>query len=100
MAATADLLAAIDPGQQPPQSVRETGVLPWRMATTRDALPASRRLTPTHRLTPCYLQTHTRTADARDTPFRPFFLTLTDHDLPKLECDPQRSALAQIGHVV
>jgi DNA helicase IV len=41
MAATADLLAAIDPGQQPPQSVRETGVPPWRMATTRDALPAA-----------------------------------------------------------
>jgi DNA helicase IV len=40
MAATAPLLAAIDPGQQPPQSVRETGVPPWRMATTRDALPA------------------------------------------------------------
>src|SRR6185437_15852911 len=37
MAATADLLAAIDPGQQPPQSVRETGVRPWRMAV--DALP-------------------------------------------------------------
>ena len=34
MAATADLLAAIDPGQQPPQSVRETGVRPWRMAVT------------------------------------------------------------------
>jgi DNA helicase IV len=28
MAATADLLAAIDPGHPPPQSVRETGVLP------------------------------------------------------------------------
>jgi DNA helicase IV len=41
MAATADLLAAIDPGQQPPQSVREAGVLPWRMATTRDALPVT-----------------------------------------------------------
>ena len=41
MTATADLLAAIDPGGQPPQSVRETGVLPWRMATTRDALPAT-----------------------------------------------------------
>jgi DNA helicase IV len=41
MAATADLLAAIDPGQQPPQSVRETGVLPWRMAVTGDALPAT-----------------------------------------------------------
>jgi DNA helicase IV len=39
MAAAAGLLAAIDPGQPPPQSVRETGVLPWRMATTRDALP-------------------------------------------------------------
>jgi DNA helicase IV len=37
----ADLLAAIDPGQGPPQSVRETGVLPWRMATTRDALPVT-----------------------------------------------------------
>jgi DNA helicase IV len=41
MAATAALLAAIDPGQQPPRSVRETGVPPWRMATTRDALPAT-----------------------------------------------------------
>ena len=41
MTATADLLAAIDPGQEPPRSVRETGVLPWRMATTRDALPAT-----------------------------------------------------------
>lgn len=41
MAATADLLAAIDPGQPPPQSMRETGVPPWRMATTRDGLPAA-----------------------------------------------------------
>jgi DNA helicase IV len=41
MTATAGLLAAIDPGGQPPQPVRETGVLPWRMATTRDALPAT-----------------------------------------------------------
>jgi DNA helicase IV len=41
MAATADLLAAIDPGQQPPQSVRETGVLPWRMAVAGDALPVT-----------------------------------------------------------
>ena len=41
MAATAPLLAAIDPGQQPPRSVRETGVPPWRMATTSDALPAT-----------------------------------------------------------
>jgi DNA helicase IV len=41
MAATAPLLAAIDPGQPPPRSVRETGVPPWRMATTPDALPAT-----------------------------------------------------------
>ena len=41
MAATVPLLAAIDPGQQPPRSVRETGMPPWRMATTRDALPAA-----------------------------------------------------------
>jgi hypothetical protein len=42
MAATADLLAAIDPGQQPPQSVRETGVRPWRMAVMNaDALPVA-----------------------------------------------------------
>ncbi len=42
MAATADLLAAIDPGQQPPQSVRETGVRPWRMAVaSADALPGA-----------------------------------------------------------
>jgi hypothetical protein len=41
MAATAPLLAAIDPGQPPPQSVRATGVPPWRMATTRDALPVA-----------------------------------------------------------
>ncbi len=41
MAATAGLLAAIDPGQPPPQSVRQAGAPPWRMATTRDALPAT-----------------------------------------------------------
>ena len=41
MAATAPLLAAIDPGQQPPLSVRETGVPPWRMTTTSNALPAT-----------------------------------------------------------
>jgi hypothetical protein len=41
MAATADLLAAIAPGQQPPRSVRETGVPPWRVATTPGALPAA-----------------------------------------------------------
>jgi DNA helicase IV len=34
MAATADLLAAIDPGQEPPRSVRETGVRPWRLVTS------------------------------------------------------------------
>ncbi|HUN34578.1 MAG TPA: helicase [Trebonia sp.] len=41
MAAAAPLLAVIDPGQQPPQSVRETGVPPWRMTTTGDALAAT-----------------------------------------------------------
>lgn len=41
MAATADVLAAIDPGQEPPRSVRETGVPPWRLATAPDALPAT-----------------------------------------------------------
>jgi DNA helicase IV len=41
MAATTALLAAIDPEQQPPRSVRETGVAPWRMATTREALPTT-----------------------------------------------------------
>jgi DNA helicase IV len=41
MAATEALLAAIDPGQQPPRSVRETGMRPWRMAVTRDAFPAA-----------------------------------------------------------
>ena len=41
MAATASLLAAIDPEQPPPQSVRQSGVPPWRMATTRDAFPAA-----------------------------------------------------------
>ena len=41
MAATAPILAAIAPGQPPPRSVRETGVRPWRMTTTSDALPAT-----------------------------------------------------------
>ena len=41
MAAAEALLAAIDPDQPPPRSVRETGVPPWRMLTTRDALPAA-----------------------------------------------------------
>jgi DNA helicase IV len=40
MAAAAGLLAAIDPGQPPPRSVRETGVPPWRMATADDTLAA------------------------------------------------------------
>jgi DNA helicase IV len=41
MAAAAPLLAAIDPTQPPPRPVRETGVPPWRTATTRDELPAA-----------------------------------------------------------
>jgi DNA helicase IV len=41
MASAEALLDAIDPGQQPPRSVRETGIPPWRMATTHDALPAA-----------------------------------------------------------
>jgi superfamily I DNA/RNA helicase len=41
MAAAASLLAAIDPEQPPPQSVRQAGVPPWRMATTRDAFLAT-----------------------------------------------------------
>jgi DNA helicase IV len=41
MAATASLLAAIDPEQPPPQSVRQGGAPPWRMATAGDALPAT-----------------------------------------------------------
>jgi UvrD-like helicase C-terminal domain len=40
MAAASALLAAIDPGQQPPQSVRQTGLLPWRMTAAREAFPA------------------------------------------------------------
>ena len=41
MAATADVLAAIDPAQEPPRSVRETGVRPWRRAVAPGALPAT-----------------------------------------------------------
>ncbi len=41
MAATAGLLAAIDPGQEPPRSVRETGVRPWRLALTGASLPVT-----------------------------------------------------------
>ena len=40
MEAAAGLLAAIDPEVAPPTSVRRTGVPPWRLATTPDALPA------------------------------------------------------------
>ncbi len=32
MAVAADVLAAIDPELEPPRSVRETGIIPWRMA--------------------------------------------------------------------
>src|SRR5260370_6171285 len=32
MAVAADVLAEIDPAARPPQSVRESGVLPWRLA--------------------------------------------------------------------
>jgi DNA helicase IV len=41
MAAAADLLTAIDPGQPPPRSVREAGLPPWRMAATGDSLAAT-----------------------------------------------------------
>ncbi|MGE5132453.1 MAG: HelD family protein [Gemmatimonadota bacterium] len=41
MTATAGLLAAIDPDQEPPRAVRQTGVPPWRMATAAGALPAA-----------------------------------------------------------
>ncbi|QFZ24319.1 HelD family protein [Saccharothrix syringae] len=37
--ATADLLAAHHPGTPPPRSVRSTGQPPWRLRTTRAALP-------------------------------------------------------------
>ncbi|MFF2325160.1 MULTISPECIES: HelD family protein [unclassified Streptomyces] len=33
MASTADVLAALGPGLEPPRSVRETGVAPWRLRT-------------------------------------------------------------------
>ncbi|MFB9830982.1 ATP-binding domain-containing protein, partial [Actinoallomurus acaciae] len=39
MAAAAEVLAALDPGMRPPRSVRETGVPPWRLATTPTGLP-------------------------------------------------------------
>jgi DNA helicase IV len=39
MTAAADLLTALDPGLEPPRSVRETGVPPWRLATTPADLP-------------------------------------------------------------
>ncbi|GAB2581729.1 AAA family ATPase [Streptomyces capparidis] len=40
MAATDDVLAAIDPELEPPRAVRGTGEHPWRLATTGTALPA------------------------------------------------------------
>jgi len=40
MDAAADLLAALDPEQAPPTSVRTTGRRPWRMTTSVRALPA------------------------------------------------------------
>ncbi|MFJ9678653.1 HelD family protein [Streptomyces sp. NPDC101194] len=33
MASTTDVLAALGPGLEPPRSVRETGVVPWRLRT-------------------------------------------------------------------
>lgn len=39
MAVGADVLAAIDPALEPPQSVRSTGAQPWALSSTRDALP-------------------------------------------------------------
>ncbi|MGC5361082.1 HelD family protein [Streptomyces sp. DT24] len=37
MAATTDLLTALGPGLEPPRSVRETGVAPWRLRTDDEA---------------------------------------------------------------
>ncbi|GAA4621236.1 RNA polymerase recycling motor ATPase HelR [Actinoallomurus vinaceus] len=39
MAAAADLLATLDPALEPPRSVRETGVPPWRLTTGPADLP-------------------------------------------------------------
>ena len=39
MAVTTDLVAAHHPGMTPPRSVRSTGETPWRISTTRAALP-------------------------------------------------------------
>ncbi|WP_433176507.1 HelD family protein [Actinoallomurus sp. CA-150999] len=41
MAAATDLLAALDPALDPPRSVRETGVPPWRLTTTPADLPCA-----------------------------------------------------------
>jgi DNA helicase IV len=40
MAVAGDVLAEIDPAAEPPRSVRETGVPPWRLAATEDDLAA------------------------------------------------------------
>ncbi|MGI5233390.1 HelD family protein [Actinoallomurus sp. CA-142502] len=39
MAAAADVLATLDPALEPPRSVRQAGVPPWRLATTPAGLP-------------------------------------------------------------
>ncbi len=41
MAVAANVLAAIDPGFEPPRSVRETGVQPWRLAAEPGGLVAA-----------------------------------------------------------
>jgi DNA helicase IV len=38
MAVAAEVLAAIDPGLEPPRSVRETGTAPWELTVAPDAL--------------------------------------------------------------
>ncbi|GGW72375.1 HelD family protein [Streptomyces xantholiticus] len=39
MDATTDLLTELDPGTEPPTSVRKTGMPPWRLGTPAQALP-------------------------------------------------------------
>jgi DNA helicase IV len=41
MAVAADVLAAIDPAQEPPRSVRETGLRPWRQESSETDLSQS-----------------------------------------------------------
>ena len=41
MTVAADVLAEIDPAARPPASVRETGVLPWRLAAAEPDFTAS-----------------------------------------------------------